>query len=175
MLLEIKEKTEILSRTPEALHSMLDGLSADWIEARETTESWSPFDVVGHLIHGEKTDWIPRARIILEFGESTPFEPFDREAQSVNSKGRSLKELLTEFAQRRQDNLAALEALNLGRNDLNRRGRHPELGVVTLGELLNTWVVHDLGHIAQISRAMAKRYRTRVGPWVEYLPVLADR
>lgn len=175
MLKEIKEKAEILSRTPEVLECWLGGLSESWIEARETPDSWSPFDVVGHLIHGEKTDWIPRARIILEFGDSIPFEPFDREAQLVNSQGLSLKELLREFALRRRDNVVVLESLPIDRADLDRRGRHPELGPVTLGELLNTWVVHDLGHIAQISRAMAKRYQNQVGPWVEYLPVLAGR
>ena len=175
MLKEIKEKAEILSRTPGVLECLLDGLSENWIETRENADSWSPFDVVGHLIHGEKTDWIPRARIILEFGESTPFESFDREAQFVISKGRTLSGLLTEFAWRRKSNVEALDNLNLSVKDLALSGRHPELGIVTLEELLNTWVVHDLGHIAQISRAMAKRYRSRVGPWVEYLPVLAKR
>jgi hypothetical protein len=137
--------------------------------------TWSPFVVVGHLIHGEKTDWIPRAKIILENGSSQAFEPFDRFAQLQENKGKSLEQLLEELAILRKQNLIELKKFNLSSEDLTKSGIHPELGSVTLAELLSTWVVHDLGHIVQIARCMSKQYAIQVGPWGEYLTVLKDR
>jgi uncharacterized damage-inducible protein DinB len=151
---------------------MLRGLEDDWVRTNEGGTSWSPFDVVGHLIHGEVTDWIPRLRILLEHGTSRPFEPFDRFAQFETSKARALDELLDTFARLRAANLDTLHGLRLQPEDHARPGRHPELGTVTLGQLLATWVVHDLGHVAQITRTMAKQYAGAVGPWEAYLPVL---
>lgn len=172
MSFDLEEGVEILARTPWVLTALLDGLSDEWIESNEGSETWSPFDVVGHLIHGEKTDWVPRARLILEHGESRTFEPFDRSAMLEASRGKSSEELLAEFAELRHQSLESLAALELTDDDLERKGVHPELGVVTLGELLAAWVVHDLGHLAQVSRVMAKHYSARVGPWREYLPIL---
>ncbi len=172
---DLDEAIAVLERTPSVLRAWLSGLSAAWIEADEGPDSWNAFDIVGHLIHGERTDWIARARIVLEHGESRPFDPFDRFAQFELSKGRSLDELLDEFADLRRHNLEILRGLELGAAEFDRAGRHPELGRVTLGELLATWVAHDLGHIAQIARVMAKRYRSEVGVWQAYLPVLNDR
>ena len=165
----------VLTRTPAVLDAWLRDLPGVWTEADEGPGTWSAFDVVGHLIHGERTDWLPRARILLEHGEARPFEPFDRFAQERESAGKTLPELLETFAALRAANLDALRALDLTAADLERRGAHPALGPVTLGELLATWVAHDLGHLAQIARVMAKRYRDGVGPWAAYLPVLHDR
>jgi hypothetical protein len=165
----------ILGRTPRVVRALLEGLPDKWTRSNEGGESWSPFDVVGHLIHGEKTDWIPRAKRILERGESEPFEPFDRFAQFELSKGKELGELLDEFESRRADNLRTLRELRLGAGDLERRGLHPDLGPVTLGQLLATWVAHDLSHVRQIARVMARQYRDEVGPWTAYFPVLAAR
>lgn len=173
--LELDEALAVLERTPAVLASWLGDLPDTWTAADEGPETWSAFDIVGHLIHGEKTDWIGRARIILEQGEGRAFDPFDRFAQFEDSRGRTLAELLEEFASRRAANLETLRGWDLQAADLERAGRHPELGRVTLGELLATWAAHDLGHIAQIARVMAKRYRTTVGPWAAYLPVLRDR
>lgn len=173
MQFQLEQGIEILSRTPETLNSLLRGLSGDWIYNNEGSESWSPFDILGHFIHGEETDWIPRAQIILEYGDSRPFEPFDRFAQFEKSKGKSLDELLDTFAQLRKKNLAALKKMKLSAEKLGQTGMHPELGRVTLRQLLSTWVVHDLGHLAQITRVMAKQYREEVGPWEAYLPVLS--
>jgi hypothetical protein len=142
------------------------------VRCNEGKDSWSAFDIVGHLIVGERTDWVPRARIILENGEARPFDPFDRFAQVKESQGKSLEQLLEDFARLRKENLAALQALNLQPEDLNRRGKHPALGVVTLSELLATWAVHDLTHLHQLSRVMAHQYREVVGPWRAYLGVL---
>lgn len=172
---EIAEKIAILERTPATLATLLDGLSDGWIRSTEGGETWSAYDIVGHLIHGERTDWMPRARIILADGEARTFEPYDRFAQFRESAGKSLGQLLREFTTLRGENMAALAELDLGPEDLAKRGRHPELGTVTLGELLSTWVVHDLGHVAQISRAMSARFAEAVGPWVVYLPVLRRR
>ncbi len=138
----------------------------------EDGNSWTAFDVVGHLIHGERTDWMPRTKMILEFGEGRAFEPFDRRAQERESQGRSLGELLDQFARVRSKNLAELQALKLRPEDLARRGRHPALGVVTLSELLATWAAHDLSHLHQISRIMAHQYREAVGPWSKFLGVM---
>lgn len=149
------------------------GLPDDWVTANEGGETWSPFDVIGHLIHGERTDWVPRARIILEHGEARAFDRFDRFAQFEASQGRSLGELLDEFAGLRQQNLRELHGLRLSDADLEKRGRHPELGVVSLRQLLATWVAHDLDHVMQISRVLARQYADAVGPWKAYLRVIS--
>ena len=172
MEFELNKAIEILNRTPSTLSALLSGLSEEWQFQNEGPETWSSFDVVGHLIHGEETDWIPRARIILEEGEERPFEPFDRFAMFENSKGKSIQQLLETFARLRSDNLEQMRAMNLTPQLLEKRGRHPALGVVTLKQLLATWVVHDLNHIGQIVRVMAKQYRNEVGPWAQYLSVL---
>src|SRR5438128_4405487 len=159
---------------PSSLTALLSGLPETWIRTTEGDGTWSPYDVIGHLICGERADWIPRARHILA-GETRPFEPFDRTAQFTESQGKSLGELLATFADARRENVAALTGMNLTEDDLGRRGLHPELGEVTLGQLLATWVVHDLDHIAQVVRTMAKVYREATGPWSEYLSILRDR
>jgi hypothetical protein len=166
------EAIAVLTRTPLTLNALLRGLPDNWVRRNEGNDSWSAFDIMGHLIGGERTDWMPRVRIILENGEARPFDPFDRFAQSRESKDKSLEQLLDEFTRLRSENLAALQALNLGPEDLRRRGRHPALGVVTLSETLATWAVHDLTHLHQVSRVMAHQYRDAVGPWSAYLGVL---
>lgn len=168
----LQETIALLSRTPAALDALLRGLPETSTLRSEGEKTWSAFDVVGHLIHGERTDWMPRAKMILQFGESKAFEPFDRWAQERESQGKSLAQLLDEFARLRSENLNALRALNLKPEDLAQRGRHPELGVVTLSQLLATWAVHDLTHLHQISRVLAHPYREAVGPWSAYLGVL---
>jgi hypothetical protein len=170
----LKEAIEILERTPDVLTSLLSGLSDGWIYNTEGGESWSPFDIVGHLIHGEKNDWILRAKIILDYGEEKPFEPFDRFAQFKDSEGKTFNELLEEFKKLRNENIDVLNKLNLNENDFNKKGFHPEFGKVTLKQLLSTWVVHDLSHIRQISRVMAKQYKNEIGPWAKYLPVINE-
>lgn len=172
MEFELEQALEILERTPFVLNQLLGSLSDKWTLTNEGAESWSPFDIVGHLIHGEETDWIPRAKIILEHGEARAFEPFDRFAQLDISRGKSLDELLETFGELRQRNLAALRSMNLTRDQLRKRGQHPDLGEVTLGQLLATWVVHDLSHLSQITRVMCRQYDEAVGPWKEYLPIL---
>ncbi len=169
------EAIEILSRTPGTLRALLAGLSENWIKATEGGSTWSAYDVVGHLIHGEETDWIPRLRIILEQGEAKPFPTFDREAQFERSKGKSLGMLLDEFGKLRMENIAALKRHLSAGIDMNRRGVHPELGPVSTRQLLATWVVHDLDHLHQISRILGKRYENDVGPWKKYLSVLDER
>jgi hypothetical protein len=161
-----------LSRTPAALNALLRDLPEPWTSTNEGEKTWSAFDIVGHLIHGERTDWMPRARCILESGEARAFDPFDRFAQKRDSQGKSLPQLLDEFARLRAENLRDLRALNLQPSDFGRRGRHPALGSVTLSELLATWAVHDLTHLHQITRVMAHQYRDIVGPWDAYLGVL---
>ena len=168
----LTETIALLSRTPATLDALLRGLPDTWVRNNEGKDTWSAYDIVGHLIVGERTDWMPRARIILESGEARPFNRFDRLAQQRESQGKSLEQLLDEFARLRKENLIALETLNLQQNDLSRRGTHPELGVVTLSQLLATWAVHDLTHIHQLSRVMAHQYREAVGPWTIYLGVL---
>jgi hypothetical protein len=168
----LTDSIAVLTRTPAALNAMLRGLPEIWAGRNEGGESWSAFDIVGHLIFGERTDWMPRTRIILENGEARPFDRFDRFAQFKESQGKSLGQLLDEFTGLRSENLTALEALNLQPEDLARRGRHPELGMVTLSQLLATWAVHDLTHVHQLSRVMAHQYRDAVGPWSIYLGVL---
>jgi DinB superfamily len=173
-IVDLEEVVAILERTPASLTALLGGLPEKWITATEGAETWSPYDVIGHLIHGERTDWMVRARQILA-GETRPFDPFDRTAQFKESQGKRLPELLATFAQLRRDNLDELVALNPTGADMKRKGLHPELGVVTLGQLLATWVVHDLDHVEQIARTMAKVYADAVGPWQEYLSILWDR
>jgi hypothetical protein len=169
----VEEGVAILQRTPAALDAMLRGLPAGWIAAHEGGDTWSPFDILGHLIHGERTDWLPRARIILEQGDTRPFDTFDRLAQFRESAGQTLDSLLDEFAALRASNLRQLDALRLTDADLDRRGRHPALGVVTLRQLLATWVAHDLDHIAQIARVLARQYTDGVGPWRAYLRIIS--
>jgi hypothetical protein len=162
----------LLTRTPATLDALLRGLPDIWTHSNEGKDTWSAFDILGHLIVGERTDWMPRLRIILEDGEARPFDPFDRFAQSKASQGKSLEQLLDDFASLRRENLAALQALHLQEQDLTRRGRHPALGTVTLSQLLATWAIHDLTHLHQLSRVMAHQYRDAVGPWSAYLGVL---
>ena len=174
MQFELVQAIEILQRTPATLNSLLRDLSEQWLVQNEGPETWSPYDVMGHLIHGEETDWIPRAKIILEHGETSAFEPFDRVAMFEESKGKSIVELLDTFAQLRAANVRELQSMNLTPDLLGKRGRHPELGVVTLRQLLSTWVVHDLGHIRQVVRVMSKQYGEAVGPWRAYLSILEE-
>jgi hypothetical protein len=168
----LDQAKEILRRTPVTLNALLADLPNDWVLSNEGPETWSPYDIVGHLIEGEESDWIPRARIILEDGESRPFEKFERFAMFEKSKGKSLLELLARFEQLRGENLRQLDEMHLTPELLQKRGTHPALGVVTLSQLLSAWVVHDLGHIRQIVRVMAKQYREAVGPWTAYLTIL---
>lgn len=172
MKLELEHVTEILRRTPSTLNSLLRDLPEPWLVHNEGPDTWSPYDIIGHLIHGDETDWIPRAKIILEHGETRPFEAFDRVAMFEKSKGKSIAELLDTFARLRTENLRELQKLNLTADLLEKRGMHPELGAVTLKQLLATWVAHDLGHIRQVVRVMAKQYRDEVGPWKAYLSIL---
>ena len=166
------ESITILERTPDVLSTLLSGLSDNWIHNNEGDNTWSPYDIVGHFIHGEKTDWIPRARIILGDQESKSFEPFDRFAQFEDSGEKGLETLIDEFKSLRKKNISELKYLNIQSEDLDKKGIHPEFGEVTLKELLSTWVVHDLSHINQITRVMAKQYRGETGPWVEYISLL---
>jgi hypothetical protein len=165
----------VLRRTPSVLADLLADLPSSWTDAVEGPNTWSPFDVVGHLIHGERTDWVPRVEHLLRHGDAIPFPPFDREAMFAASQGRSLGELLDTFARLRRQSLERLEALGLSDADLSRCGRHPEFGVVKLGQHLATWVAHDLGHISQIVRVMARQYTHAVGPWQMYLSILRPR
>jgi hypothetical protein len=162
----------VLERTPSTLRAMLRGLGPAWTDATEGPETWSPYVIVGHLIHGERTDWIPRAQLILAQGPSRRFTPYDRFAQLRESQGKSLADLLEEFARLRVENLATLAGWRLTDAELVLEGEHPEFGAVTLRQLLATWVAHDLGHVAQTARVMAKQYREAVGPWRAYLPIL---
>lgn len=168
----LSDAIAILSHTPASLNALLRGLPDFWVFSNEGDGTWSAFDIVGHLIAGERTDWMTRARIIVRFGEARPFGSFDRLAQFKESKGKSLDQLLDEFAGLRRENLDALDSLDLQPEDFARRGTHPAFGVVTLGQLLATWAVHDLTHLHQVSRLMAHQYRQQVGPWSAYLGVL---
>ena len=169
---DLAEGMAVLERTPVVLRALLSGLPDGWVSATEGPETWSPYDVVGHLIHGERTDWIARAEIILAQGESRRFTPFDRFAQFTESKGKSLGDLLDEFAELRAGNLAQVWSWQLTDAQMSLKGEHPSLGTVTLRNLLATWVAHDLSHLGQIARVMAKQYRDEVGPWREYLPIM---
>ncbi len=175
MQFDLTRTVTTLSQTPIVLRALLTGVPDELAKANEGGESWSPFDVLGHLIHGEKTDWIPRARIITEEGEARSFESFDRSAQFEESKGKTLEDLLVEFTNLRQENIQQLIELQPLEEDLEKAGTHPDFGRVTLGQLLDTWVVHDYGHIAQVARTLAKQFADGVGPWRQYLTVLGDR
>lgn len=168
----LSKSYEILERTPAVLKTLLSGLNDAWVMFNEGPETFSPYDVVGHLIHGEKTDWLPRAKMILEFGNSKTFERYDRFAQYIESKGKSLSQLLEEFAVIRTENLNWFKSLNLTEDDLDKKGMHPVLGEVTLRNLLATWVVHDLTHLAQVTRVMAKQYKEEMGPWPQFFRIL---
>jgi hypothetical protein len=172
MEFDLANGVAVLQRTPGVLRATLGELPAAWVDANEGPETWSPFVIVGHLIHGERTDWIPRARIILDQGADRRFTPYDRFAQFRESDGKSLGVLLDEFDDLRRRNLATLREWRLTDSQLELTGEHPEFGQVTLRQLLATWVAHDLGHIAQIARVMAKQYRDAIGPWRAYLPIM---
>ncbi len=172
MSLNLQHGIVVLERTPAAFRALLGGLPDVWVMANEGPDTFSPFDNVGHLIHGERSDWIPRARIILEHGAQRTFAPYDRLAQVRESAGKTMAALLDEFAELRAENLTTLRSWNLTDAQLALHGQHPALGRVTLDQLLSTWVAHDLGHLAQTSRVMAKQYRQAVGPWRAYLPIL---
>ncbi len=168
----INKSVEILGRTPGVMVQLTKNLSADWVMNNEGGETWSVFDVIGHLIHGEKTDWMVRIEIILTEGINKEFKPFDRFAQFEESKGKTLEQLLNEFKQVRELNIKRLESLNLTDRDYNKTGIHPKFGLVTLSQLISAWTVHDLDHIAQISRVMAKQFKEQTGPWIEFLKIL---
>lgn len=172
MQYSLERSYQILDRTPAVLQALLSGLPDDWVMPNEGPKTFSPYDVIGHLVHGEKTDWIVRTKLILEFGNTKTFDKYNRFAQYEESKGRSLQQLLDEFSAIRKENMIWFKALNLTEDDLDRKGMHPVLGDVTLRNLLATWVVHDLTHIAQITRVMAKQYKTEMGPWPEFFRIL---
>ena len=168
----LAKSIEILERTPNVLIAMLQNISADWTSNNEGKETWTVYDIVGHLIQGEKTDWIPRMEIILSDKPDKTFEPFDRFAQFEESKGKSLTQLLDEFKRLRKKNIEHLHSKKVINKNFEEKGIHPAFGEITLSQLLSTWTVHDLNHIAQISRVMAKQYKAEVGPWIEYLKIL---
>ena len=172
MNFDLANGVAVLERTPSVLRSLLAGLPATWTTSNEGPDTWSAYDILGHLGHGERADWIARAKLILAQQDDRRFAPFDRFAQFRESEGKSLESLLDEFAAARAENLATLKAWQLGAAELELEGEHPAFGRVTLRQLLATWVAHDLGHIAQIGRVMAKQYRDDVGPWRAYLPVM---
>lgn len=169
---ELDKAIEILERTPGTIRAFLNDLSNDWIYENEGDNSWSPFDIIGHLIHGEKTDWIVRCDIILNNNATNRFEEFDRFAQFENSKGKTMNELLNEFEDFRKANISKLKSFNISSNEMKLKGIHPEFGTVSLEQLLSTWVVHDLDHLSQISRVMASQYKDLIGPWRAYLGIL---
>lgn len=173
MNFDLNKSISVLENTPMVLKSLLSGLSEEWTHNNEGPETWSPFDVVGHLVHGERTDWIPRIFIIMNDSEEKTFTPFDRFAQFEESKGKTLEDLLNEFETLRDQNLQQLKSFGFTESELQRKGIHPELGEVTLSQVIATWVTHDLGHIAQISRVMAKQYKNEVGPWTAYISILS--
>ena len=175
MNLNIEKAITILERTPIVIEDYLTGLSPSWTECNEGENTWSAYDIVGHLVIGEKTDWMTRLQIILKEDGYKRFEPFDRFAQFEHSKGKTLAQLIKDFKLLRENNIAMLRSLNLKEDALQKKGIHPQFGEVTLAQLLSTWVVHDLGHISQISRVMAKHYNEDVGPWKEYLPILTSK
>jgi hypothetical protein len=174
MKFSLQQSIEILERTPFVLQNLLEGLSNEWTLNNEGGDTWSPYDVIGHLIYGDETDWLTRAEIILSENVEKEFQPFDRFAQFENSKGKTLQQLLTEFREVRNANIIRLRDLNITEQDLERSGVHPTFGKVTLSQLLSTWVVHDLDHISQIARVMAKQYKNEVGPWVAFLKILKE-
>lgn len=172
MHFQLPHALQILERTPATLRALLGGLSEVWTAPNEGPDTFSAFDNLGHLVHGERADWVPRARIILAQGPERRFEPFDRFAHYRENRGKSVGELLDEFARLRSENLDTLRGWELSERELALQGEHPELGPVTLRQLLATWVAHDLGHVAQTARVLSKQYRDAVGPWRAYLPVL---
>ena len=172
MTLNLQDIVPVLSRTPSSLDALLRGLPSAWVTGNEGPDTWSPYDVLGHLIHGERTDWVPRVEHLLAHGESVPFPSFDRFAQFEASKGKSLDELLDSFRELRARSVERLTALRLTPADLARTGQHPAFGRVTLGEHLATWVVHDLDHLVQIARVMGRQYADAVGPWRQYLRII---
>ena len=172
MEFSIEKSVEILERTPKTLEVLLNGLSDDWIYNNEGEDTWCVFDVIGHLVHGEKTDWMERTLIILSSDGNKTFAPFDRFAQFKDSKGKSLQQLLEEFQELRTSNLQILKDLQISDSDMKKTGIHPNFGQVTLEQLLSTWVVHDLNHLSQISRVLAKQYKDSVGSWEAYLRIL---
>ncbi len=172
MEFDLPSSLQILERTPSVFHTLLAGLPNEWTTSNEGGDSWSAYDIIGHLAHGERTDWIPRAELILAQGAHRRFTPYDRFAQFEESKGKTLDDLLREFSEERARNVKILRSWNLTDAQLSLEGEHPAFGAVTLRQLLSTWVVHDLGHIAQTSRVMAKQYTDAIGPWREYLPVV---
>ena len=172
MNFDLNESINILSRTPHLLKVLLEELPDHWLKSNEGHDTWSPYDIVGHLIYGEKTDWMPRLQIILEQSDHPIFEPFDRFAQLKEDQNQSISQRIDEFNQLRKQNLNLLRSLQLNEEHFSLKGIHPEFGEVTLEQLLATWVVHDLGHIAQITRVMSKQYTINVGPWKAYLGVL---
>ncbi len=174
MQFDVSAAIEVLERTPRVLRSLLEDLPDAWLRADEGAGSFRPLDVVGHLLHGERTDWMSRARQILDVGPDRAFDAFDRQGHADDVRAMSPPELLSAFERAREESLAELRELNLAPTDLEREGRHPDFGVVTLGQLLSTWVVHDLGHLRQICRVMARQYAHAVGPWRAYLPVLEE-
>ena len=174
MEFSIYKSIEILERTPHVLSQLTNNLSADWTMNNEGGETWSVFDVIGHLIHGEKTDWITRIEIILSEGANKEFVPFDRFAQLEESKGKSLEQILKEFLTARELSLKKLRGFKLTENDFNKTGIHPKFGSVTLSQLVAAWTVHDLDHISQISRVMSKQYKEQSGPWIEYMKILGQ-
>ena len=173
MNFSIEKSIQILERTPRVLITLLQDISQDWTLHNEGEGTWGVYDIVGHLIHGEKTDWVPRMDIILSAKEDKRFEVFDRFAQFKESKGKTLTQLLDEFKTLRQQNIQYLQSKNITPEKLQLKGIHPAFGEVTLSQLLSTWTVHDLNHLAQVSRVMAKQYKEAVGPWTEYLRILA--
>ncbi|MFP3939596.1 MAG: DinB family protein [Thermoanaerobaculia bacterium] len=172
MTSQLEESFEVLERMPAALDALLRGTTPSWHRGDEGPETWSAFEVVGHLVHGEETDWVPRARIILKHGEERPFEPFDRFAQLTRFRDWALGDLLDRFAELRRENVRTVRGWELTDEQLALWGRHPALGQVTLAQLLSTWAVHDLNHVVQIARVMARQHADRVGPWREFLSVL---
>ncbi len=168
----LSKSLEILQRTPDTLFALLQGISSDWTSTNEGGDTWSVYDVIGHLIHGEKTDWLQRIEIILSGNKDKTFVPFDRFAQFEENKGKTLAALLAEFKSVREKNIKSLQSLHLTKNDFTQKGIHPALGEVTLSQLIATWTVHDLNHLAQIARVMAKQYKSETGPWIEYLSIL---
>ncbi|WP_299681936.1 DinB family protein [uncultured Dokdonia sp.] len=172
MAFQLEKIIPILERTPSILKTFLENLDPDWMHQHEGENTWSPYDIIGHLIHGEKTDWIPRTKQILDSTYTDAFEPFDRFAQFENSKGKTLEMLLEEFMVLRAENIDILKSLALTQEGLTKKGRHPELGTVTLKNLLAAWTIHDLSHINQITRVMAKDLKNDVGPWETYLTVI---
>lgn len=169
---QLDQALEILTRTPNVMKSLLSGISEEWVHSTEGPGTWSPYDVVGHLVHGEKTDWMPRLEIVLSTAGNKTFTPYDRFAQFEMSQGKTLEILLQEFEHLRTKNLETLRSKNLSEADLQRTAIHPSLGTITLKNMLASWVVHDLGHLAQVSRVMAKQYQVEIGPWTKYLTIV---